>query len=79
MMDRKHMIEMGEKFYLEMYGKLGKKSHRDLSDHLCEIVYAMPKYIPISCMSETSMAFQFQILRAYLKVITCKNLEQRLC
>ena len=57
MMDRKHMIEMGEKFYLEMYGKLGKKSHRDLSDHLCEIVYAMPKYIPISYMSEPVWRF----------------------
>ena len=29
MMDRKHMSEMGEKFYLEMYWKLGKKSYRD--------------------------------------------------
>ena len=77
MMDREYMIEMGEKFYLEMYENLGKKS--DLFDHLCEIVYTIPKYIPISRMPLTSRVFQFQMLRTFLKVITCKNLEQRLC
>ena len=31
------MIEMGEKFYMELYGKLVKKT--DSLDHLREIMY----------------------------------------
>ena len=42
------MIEMGEKFCMDLYGKLGKKV--DSLDHVREIMYTLPKYIPISRM-----------------------------
>ena len=42
------MIEMGEKFCMDLYGKLGKKA--DSLDHVREIMYTLPKYIPISRM-----------------------------
>ena len=63
--DMEYIIEVGEKFYLELYGKLGKKT--DLLDHLREIMYTIPKYIPISRMSPTSRAFGFHMLRTHLK------------
>ena len=72
--DREHMIEMGEKFYMELYGKLGKKV--DSLDHLREVMYTVPKYIPISRMPPTSRAFRFHMLRTHLEANTCKNLEQ---
>ena len=34
---REYMIEMGERFYMELYGKLVKKT--DSFDHLREIMY----------------------------------------
>ena len=74
--DREYMIEMGEKFYMELYGKLGKKA--DFLNHLREIMYTVPRYIPISRISPTSRVFRFQMVRANLEVNTCKNLEQRL-
>ena len=74
--DREYMIEMGEKFYMELYGKLGKKA--DFLNHLREIMYTIPRYIPISRISPTSRVFRFQMVRANLEVNTCKNLEQRL-
>ena len=74
--DRVYMIELGEKFNMELYGKLGKKA--DSLDHLREIMYTIPRYIPISRMSPTSRAFRFHMLRARLEGNTCKNLEQRL-
>ena len=52
-----HMVEMGEKFYMELYGKLGKKA--DSLNHLREIMYTMPKYIPISRIPPTSRAFRY--------------------
>ena len=45
-MDREYMIEMGEKFYMGLHGKLGKKTN--LLDHLCEVMYAIPINIPVS-------------------------------
>ena len=72
--DMEYIIEVGEKFYMELYGKLGKKA--DSLDHLREIMYTIPKYIPISCMPPTSRAFRFHMLRTHLEVNTCKNLEQ---
>ena len=49
------MIDMGEKFHIEFYGKLGKKA--DSLYHLFEIMYTIPKYIPISHMHPTSRVF----------------------
>ena len=74
--DREYMIGIREKFYIELYGKLGKKA--DLPDYLREIMHTIPRYIPISRMPLTSRAFQFHMLCAHLEVNTCKNLEKRL-
>ena len=46
--DRKYIIEMGEKFYMELHGKLGKKA--DSLDQFRGIMYTIPKYILISRM-----------------------------
>ena len=74
--DREYMIEMGEKFYKELYGKHGKKA--DSLDHLHETMYKIPKYIPISRIPHIRSAFQFHMLHTHLEANTCKNLEQRL-
>ena len=74
--DIEEMVEIGETFYLELYGKLGEKA--DSLDHLREIMYSMPKYIPISRMPPTSRAFRFHMLRTHLEVNNYKNLEQNL-
>ena len=74
--DREYMIDMREKFYKELYGKLGKKA--DSLDHLREIMHTIPRYIPIFRMYPTSTKFQFHMLRADLEVNTCKNLEKKL-
>ena len=74
--DRVYMIEMREKFYMELCSKLSKKA--DLLDHLLKIVYTKPKCVPISCQPPTSRVFRFHMLRVHLEVNTCKNLEQRL-
>ena len=64
--DIEYMIEMGEQFYMELYGNLGKKA--DSLDHLREIMYTIPKYIPISRMPPTSRTFRFHMSRAHLEV-----------
>ena len=61
--DGEFMIEMGEKFYLELYGKLGKKT--DSLYRLFDIMYTKSIYIPISRMPLTSRVFRFHMLRAY--------------
>ena len=48
-MDRNYVIEMGEKFHIELYDKLGKMA--DFHYHLCGIMYTIPKYIPIARIS----------------------------
>ena len=53
----------GEKFYLELYGKLGKKT--DSLYRLFDIMYTKSIYIPISRMPLTSRVFRFHMLRAY--------------
>lgn len=53
--DREYMIQMGEKFYMELYDKLGKKA--DLLDYLHEIMYTIPKHTTISPISPTSKTF----------------------
>ena len=75
-MDRYYIIDMGEKFHIKFYGKLGKKT--DSLYHLFEIMYTIPKYIPISHMHPTSRVFRFHMLRVHLEANTCKNLNQRL-
>ena len=70
------MIEIGEKFYMELYGNLDKKA--DSLDHLHDIMHTIQRYIPISRIPPTSRAFRFHVLHARLEVKTCKNLEQRL-
>ena len=74
--DIEEMINIGERFYLELYGTLGRKA--DYLDNLREIMYTAPKYIPISRMPPTTRAFRFHMLRAHLETNTYKNLEQRL-
>lgn len=53
--DGEFMIEMGEKFYLELYGKLGKKT--DSLYRLSDIMYTISIHIPISRMPLTSRVF----------------------
>ena len=74
--DIEYVIEKIEQFYLDLYGALGKKA--DSLNHLREIMYTVPKYIPISRMPPTSRSFRFHMLRTHLEANTCKNLEQRL-
>ena len=42
------MIEIGEKFYMELYGNLDKKA--DSLDHLHDIMYTIPRYISLACL-----------------------------
>ena len=53
--DREYMIEVGEKFYMELYRKLGKKAV--FPDHLRGIIHTILRYIPISCMPPISRVF----------------------
>ena len=57
-----------ENFYLSLYGKLGEKA--ESLNNLREILYGLPKYIPITRMPPTSRPFHFHVLRAYLQVNT---------
>ena len=74
--DMEQVVNLGEKFYLELYGGLGKKAVS--LNNLREIMYTAPKYIPISRMPPTTNAFRYHMLRAHLKTNTCKNLVKRL-
>ena len=40
------MVELGEKFYINLYGKVSAKAKS--LDQVCEIMYNLPKYIPIT-------------------------------
>lgn len=62
-MDGKFMIEMGKKFYVELYGKLGKRT--DSLYRLFDIMYTISIHIPISRVPLTSRVFRFHMLRAY--------------
>ena len=70
------IIELGETFFMEMYGKLSSKAS-SLS-HLREIMYTLPRYIQISRMPPTSRSFRFHMLRTHLQVNTWKNLSETL-
>ena len=61
---------------MKLYGKLAEKA--ESLDHLREIMYTLPKYIPISRMPPTSRAFRFHMLRTHLEVNTSRNLFQSL-
>ena len=74
--DIEEVIELGEKFFMKLYGKLSSKA--ESLDHLREIMYTLPKYIPISRMPPTSRAFRFHMLRTHLEVNTLMNLSQSL-
>ena len=49
------MMELGEKFCINLYGKVAKKAKS--LDQVCEVMYNLPKYIPITQMPPTSEAF----------------------
>ena len=54
------MVELGDKFYINLYGKVAAKAKS--LDQVREIMYNLPKYMPITQMPPTSRAFYFQIL-----------------
>ena len=64
------MVELGEKFYINLYGKVAAKENS--LDQVRKIMYNLPN-IPITRMPSTSLAFYFHILRAYLQVNTWKH------
>ena len=68
------MVSLGEKFYIHMYGKVVVKAKS--LDQVREIMYSLPKYIPITRMPPTSRAFYFHMLRVYLQINTWKHLRQ---
>ena len=70
------IVELGEKFYINLYGKVAAKAKP--LDQVREIMYNLPKYIPITRMPPTSRAFYFHMLRVYLQINTWKHLRQLL-
>ena len=70
------MVELGEKFYINLYGKVAKKAKS--LDQVSKIMYNLPKYIPITRMPPTSEAFYFHVLRIYLQINTWKHLRKLL-
>ena len=46
------MVELGEKFHINLYGKVAAKAKS--LDQVREIIYSLPKYIPITGMSPTN-------------------------
>ena len=57
------MVHLGEEFYIQLYGKVATKAKT--LDQVREIMYNLPKYIPITRMPPTSRAFHFHMLRVY--------------
>ena len=49
------MVKLGEEFYIQLYGKVATKA--TTLDQVREIMYNLPKYIPITRMPPTSRAF----------------------
>ena len=62
------MVELGEKFYINLYGKVAAKAKS--LDQVREIIYNLPKYIPLTQMPSTIRAFFFHVLRLYLQINT---------
>ena len=63
--DLEEIINLGEKFYMDLYGKLVSKA--ESLDHLREIMYMLPTKIAISRMPPTSRPFRFHMLRKHLE------------
>ena len=72
--DIEDVVRLGENFYIQRYGKVAAKAKT--LDQVREIMYNLPKYIPITRMPPTSRAFHFHMLRIYLQVSTWKHLKQ---
>ena len=70
------MVELGEKFHINLYGKVAAKAKS--LDQVREIIYSLPKYIPITGMSPTNRSFYFHMLLTYLQINTWKHLRQLL-
>ena len=68
------MVELGEKFQINCMERLRQKS----LDQVREIIYNLPKYIPITGMSPANRAFYFYMLRTYLQINTWKHFRQSL-
>ena len=64
--DMEDVMKLDEMFFMQLYGKAG--NHADSLDDLREILYMLPKYIPIQCMPPTSRTFHFLMLRVHLQV-----------
>ena len=70
------MVEPGEKFHINLHGKVAAKAKSLDQEH--EIIYNLPKYIPITGMSPANRAFYFYMLRTYLQINTWKHFRQSL-
>ena len=67
-------ISISETFYIQLYGKVAEKATS--LNQVREILYGLPKYIPITRFPPTSRAFYFHMLRVYLQISTWVNLKQ---
>ena len=67
------VVELGEKFYINLYGKVAAKVKS--LDQVRTIMYNLPKYIPITRIPSTSLAFYFHMLCVYLHINTWKHLR----
>ena len=67
------MVGLGQEFYIQLYGKIATKA--TTLDQIREIMYNLPKYIPITRIPPTKRAFRFHMLRNYLQVSTWKHLK----
>ena len=76
MYDFAHKVSISEHEmnYMQLYGKLANKAQS--LDQMREMMYNLPKYIPITRMPPTSRAFYFHMLRVYLQVNTWMHLWQ---
>ena len=70
------MVELGEKFYIHLYGKVSAKAKS--LDQVRETMYNLSKYTPITRMPPTRRAFYFHMLHLYLQINTWKYLRQLL-
>ena len=59
---------------MQLYGRLANKAQS--LDQMREMMYNLPKYIPITRMPPTSRAFYFHMLHVYLQVNTWMHLRQ---
>ena len=67
------MVGFGGEFHIQLYRKIATKA--TTLDQIREIMYNLPKYIPITRIPPTKRAFRFHMLRNYLQVSTWKHLK----